>query len=372
VDPKEIQSARAALPSAERRALELAARRIADFHRRTLERRFSFRDGLGMRLGQLVQPLARVGIYVPGGMGAYPSSVLMNAVPARVAGVREIVMVSPAAKEGDRPGVLAAAAIAGVDEVYRVGGAQAIAALAYGTESIEAVDKIVGPGNPYVQTAKRMVYGLVDIDKMAGPSEVLVIADERANPEWVAADLIAQAEHGSGDESAILITTSAPLAARVNAAVEAALRDLPRAAAVRQVLKKRGAAIVVPGLETAFELANRIAPEHLELEIANPGRWLPRVMAAGAVFVGPLSPAPLGDYLAGPSHVLPTGGSARFASPLGAYDFVKRTSIIEASATAVQKLGPEVARLARMEGFEGHARAMELRLKSNRRLIAGK
>jgi histidinol dehydrogenase len=372
VDPKEIQSARAALPSAERRALELAARRIADFHRRTLERRFSFRDGLGMRLGQLVQPLARVGIYVPGGMGAYPSSVLMNAVPARVAGVREIVMVSPAAKEGDRPGVLAAAAIAGVDEVYRVGGAQAIAALAYGTESIEAVDKIVGPGNPYVQTAKRMVYGLVDIDKMAGPSEVLVIADERANPEWVAADLIAQAEHGSGDESAILITTSAPLAARVNAAVEAALRDLPRAAAVRQVLKKRGAAIVVPGLETAFELANRIAPEHLELDIVNPGRWLPRVTAAGAVFVGSMSPAPLGDYLAGPNHVLPTGGSARFASPLGAYDFVKRTSIIEASATAVQKLGPEVARLARMEGFEGHARAMELRLKSNRRSIAGK
>ncbi len=367
VDAKEIRSAREALPSAERRALELAARRIAEFHRRTLEKGFRFRDGLGMRLGQVVQPLARVGIYVPGGMGAYPSSVLMNAVPARVAGVREIVMVSPTSKDGDRPGVLAAAAIAGVHEIYRVGGAQAIAALAYGTETIKPVYKIVGPGNAYVQAAKRMVYGVVDIDKMAGPSEVLVIADEHANSEWIAADLIAQAEHGSGDESAILLTTSRPLAIRVNAAVDAALRDLPRAEAVRLALKKRGAAMVVPGLETAFELANRIAPEHLELDIANPGRWLPRVRAAGAVFLGPMSPAPLGDYLAGPNHVLPTGGSARFASPLGAYDFVKRTSIIMASAVAVEKLGPEVARLARMEGFEGHARAMELRLKRNPR-----
>jgi histidinol dehydrogenase len=362
VTPAEIQAARKALPSAERRALELAARRIADFHRRTRERRFSYRDSLGMRLGQLVQPLTRVGIYVPGGMGAYPSSVLMNAVPARVAGVREIVMVSPTSRDGDQPGVLAAAAIAGIDEIYRIGGAQAIAALAYGTETIRPVDKIVGPGNAYVQAAKRMVYGTVDIDKMAGPSEVLVIADERAQPEWLAADLIAQAEHGSGDESAILLTTSAELANRVRAAVEVALRDLPRANAVRLALKKRGAAIVLPGLNEAFDLANCIAPEHLELEIANPTRWLPKIMAAGAVFIGPRSPAPLGDYLAGPNHVLPTGGSARFASPLGAYDFVKRTSIIIASAAAVGKLGPEVARLARMEGFEGHARAMELRL----------
>ena len=366
IDPEEIQSASKALPSAERRALELAARRIVEFHRRTLERPFSYRDGLGMRLGQLVQPLERVGIYVPGGMGAYPSSVLMNALPARVAGVREIVMVSPASKNGDRPGVLAAAAIAGVNEIYRVGGAQAIAALAYGTETIRPVDKIVGPGNAYVQAAKRMVCGAVDIDKMAGPSEVLVIADERAKPEWLAADLIAQAEHGSGDESAILLTTSAPLANRVIAAVETALIDLPRAAAVRLALKKRGAAIVLPGLDEAFELANRIAPEHLELDIAHPTRWLPKITAAGAIFIGPMSPAPLGDYLAGPNHVLPTGGSARFASPLGAYDFVKRSSIIMASAAAVEKLGPEVARLARMEGFEGHARAMELRLTRNR------
>jgi histidinol dehydrogenase len=316
-----------------------------------------------MRLGQIVRPLQRVGIYVPGGKGAYPSSVLMNAIPARVAGVREIVMVSPASKDGDRPGVLAAAAIAGVSEVYRLGGAQAIAALAYGTETIRPADKIVGPGNAYVQAAKRMVYGTVDIDKMAGPSEVLIIADERANPEWVAADLIAQAEHGSGDECAILLTAAAPLANRVRSAIESALSDLPRAAAVRLALQKRGAAILVPGLDEAFKLANRIAPEHLELDVADPARWLSKVSAAGAVFVGAMSPAPLGDYLAGPNHVLPTGGSARFSSPLGAYDFLKRTSIIVGSRAAAEKLGPDVARLARMEGFEGHARAMELRFK---------
>jgi histidinol dehydrogenase len=287
---------------------------------------------------------------------------LMNAIPARVAGVREIVMVSPATKDGDRSVALAAAAIAGVDEVYRIGGAQAIAALAYGTASIRPVDKVVGPGNAWVQAAKRMVYGVIDIDKMAGPSEVLVVADAQAHPEWVTADLIAQAEHGSGDESAVLVTPSRPLALAVVAAIDRALTDLPRAAAVARVLAKRGAAVVVRNLEEAFALANRIAPEHLELDIANPARWLKHVTAAGAVFVGARSPAPLGDYLAGPNHVLPTGGSARFASPLGAYDFLKRTSIIEASAGALKALGPAVARLARMEGFEGHARAMELRL----------
>jgi histidinol dehydrogenase len=361
VDPAEIRSARYALAAAERRALELAARRITEFHRRTLTRPFSYRDSLGIRLGQAVRPLERIGMYVPGGSGAYPSSVLMNAIPARVAGVRQIVMVSPTSKHGDHGAVLAAAAIAGVTEVYRLGGAQAIAALAYGTETIRPVDKIVGPGNAYVQAAKRMVYGKVDIDKMAGPSEVLIIADEGANPRWLAADLIAQAEHGSGDEAAILLTTSAPLAIEVRTAVETALVDLPRAAAVRLVLKRRAAAIIVPDLERAFDLANRIAPEHLELDVVNPARWLPRITAAGAVFVGPMSPAPLGDYLAGPNHVLPTGGSARFASPLGAYDFLKRTSIIVATGAAARRLGPEVVRLARMEGFEGHARAMELR-----------
>jgi histidinol dehydrogenase len=305
--------------------------------------------------------MRRVGIYVPGGLGAYPSSVLMNAIPARVAGVAEIVMVSPPSAEGERLAVLAAAEIAGVDEFYRVGGAQAVAALAYGTETIKPVDKIVGPGNAFVQAAKRMVYGITDIDKMAGPSEVLVIADERAHPGWIAADLIAQAEHGSGDEAAVLLTTSASIADRVAEAVEIALKSLPRARQVETALVKRGAMVVVRDLKEAFDLANEIAPEHLELDLRNPSRWIPKVKAAGAVFLGPLTPAPLGDYLAGPNHVLPTGGAARFASPLGAYDFIKRTSIIEASKGAIAALGPAVAHLARMEGFEGHARAMELR-----------
>jgi histidinol dehydrogenase len=367
VSAKEIREALAQLPKADRRALELAARRIAAFHKKTIEKPFSYTDSLGMRLGQMVRPLDRVGIYVPGGMGAYPSSVLMNAIPARVAGVREIVMVSPPSAESERPEVMAAAAIAGVDEFYRVGGAHAVAALAYGTASIAPVDKIVGPGNAYVQAAKRMVYGVVDIDKMAGPSEVLVIADDSAHPDWVAADLIAQAEHGSGDESALMLTPSQKLADAVSDAIVEALADLPCARAVEQVLEKRGALVVVRDLGEAFELANIIAPEHLELEIRNSARWLPKVKAAGAIFLGPLSPAPLGDYLAGPNHVLPTGGSARFASPLGAYDFLKRTSIIEASPKALRKLGPTVALLARMEGFEGHARAMEIRNKATAR-----
>jgi histidinol dehydrogenase len=314
-----------------------------------------------MRLGQIVQPLRRVGIYVPGGLGAYPSSVLMNAIPAKVAGVAEVVMVSPPSADGERAAVLAAAEIAAVDEFYRVGGAQAIAALAYGTEAIAPVDKIVGPGNVFVQAAKRMVYGVTDIDKVAGQSEVLVIADDSANAKWIAADLIAQAEHGSGDEAAVLLTPSSDIATEVADAVEGALKSLPRARQVESVLARRGAMVIVHDLDEAFELANKIAPEHLELDLRNPSRWLPRVKAAGAVFLGSLTPAPLGDYLAGPNHVLPTGGAARFASPLGAYDFLKRTSIIEASAGALAALGPAVAHLARMEGFEGHARAMELR-----------
>jgi histidinol dehydrogenase len=358
---EELRRALANLDGAERRALELAARRIAAFHRRTLERPFDYRDATGMRLGQMVRPLERVGIYVPGGMGAYPSSVLMNAIPARVAGVREIVMVSPPSAADKRPAVMAAAALCGVTEFYHVGGAQAIAALAYGTETIRAVDKIAGPGNAYVQAAKRMVYGVTDIDKIAGPSEVLVIADLSANPRWVAADLIAQAEHGSGDESAVMLTPSHEMAHAVADALERALRDLPRAKAVEHVLRQRGAIVEVRSLAEAFELANRIAPEHLELDIRNPRRWLSHVKSAGAAFLGSTSPAPLGDYLAGPNHVLPTGGTARFASPLGAYDFMKRTSIIQASLAAVRELGPNVARLARMEGLEGHARAMELR-----------
>ncbi len=362
VSSKEISKALAGLPRDERKALEMAARRIRDFHRHTVEKSFSYKDEFGMRLGQFVQPLARVGIYVPGGAGAYPSTVLMNAIPARVAGVKEIVMTCPAADDVHPPVVLAAAAIAEVDEIYRVGGAQAIAAMAYGTEAIGAVDKIVGPGNAYVQTAKRMVYGVVDIDKTAGPSEVLIIADDSAEPAWVAADLIAQAEHGSGGESAIVLTTSRATAMNVAQALETALMDLPRAEAVKSVLERRGAVVLVKSLSEACDIANRIAPEHLEIEVRKPEQLLKSVRAAGAVFLGPLSPAPLGDYLAGPNHILPTGGTARFASPLGAYDFVKRTSIIQATPAAVAALGPVVAQLARMEGFEGHARAIERRL----------
>jgi len=358
---EELASARRAISAEDWRVLEFAAERIERFHRRTLEKSFDYTDAAGVRLGQMVTPLRRVGIYVPGGAGAYPSSVLMNAIPARVAGVKEIVMVSPPSRDGDRSAVMAAAAIGGVTEYFRCGGAQAVAALAYGTRSIRPVDKIVGPGNAFVQEAKRQVYGVVDIDKMAGPSEVVVIADAQANPTWVAADLIAQAEHGSGDESAVLLTPDAQLAREVSAALQSAIRDLPRAALVRAVLARRGAFVVVTDLDEAFEIANQIGPEHLELEIANPRRWLKKIEAAGAVFLGGTSPAPLGDYLAGPNHVLPTGGSARFASPLGAYDFLKRTSIIEASAKAASGLAPAVAHLARMEGFEGHARAMELR-----------
>ncbi|MGH7949393.1 MAG: histidinol dehydrogenase [Candidatus Binataceae bacterium] len=357
----ELEAARRALDPEDRRALELAARRIEAFHRHTLQWPFDYRDSSGVRLGQMVRPLERVGVYVPGGLGAYPSSVLMNVIPARVAGVREVVMVSPPSADGDRSSALAAAAIVGVDEFYRVGGAHAIAALAYGTAAIRPVDKIVGPGNAYVQAAKRMVYGVVDIDKIAGPSEVLIIADSSARADFVAADLIAQAEHGSGDESAVLVTTSNSLAREVAAEIDRALDTLPRAAAVRRVLTRRGAALVTRSLREAFDIANQIAPEHLELEIAAPARWLSQVKSAGAVFLGAMSPAPFGDYLAGPNHVLPTGGSARFASPLGAYDFLKRTSIIEASAGALGALGGAVERLARLEGFEAHARAITVR-----------
>jgi len=363
VPPEALAAAYRALPAAVRRDLVLAARRIRTFHRRQRERSWLVRDAAGARLGQRVVPLERVGIYVPGGRAAYPSTVLMTAIPARVAGVRTVIAVSPAGADGPPPAVLAACHVARVDALYRIGGAQAIAALAYGTRAIAAVDKIVGPGNAYVQAAKRMVYGVVDIDKMAGPSEVVVIADEKARPAWIAADLIAQAEHGSGDEAAILITPVPEVAEATAMALRRALLDLPRAAEVRRVMARRGAAIVVENLEQACALANRIGPEHLELDLDEPHRWLSRIESAGAIFIGGQSPAPLGDYLAGPNHVLPTGGSARFASPLGAYDFLKRTSIIEASARGLAALGATTARLARLEGFEGHARAVEVRLR---------
>jgi histidinol dehydrogenase len=298
---------------------------------------------------------------VPGGHAAYPSSVLMNVIPARVAGVGEVVMVSPAGRDGHPPAVLAAAHIAGVTSMYRIGGAQAVAALAYGTRTIARVDKIVGPGNAYVQAAKRLVYGQVDIDSTAGPSEVLVIADASANPAYVAADLLAQAEHGSGDECALLLTPSRRLATHVQAEIVRQLPALPRRAAIAAVLKKRSALVVVRNLDEAIELAEEVAPEHLELLVRNPERVTKRLRNAGAIFQGAHAPAPLGDYLAGPNHVLPTGGSARFFSPLGTYHFVKRTSVVGGSRAALRRLAPAIETLAELEGYQAHAAAIRIR-----------
>ncbi|MFQ5665897.1 MAG: histidinol dehydrogenase [Candidatus Binatia bacterium] len=357
----EITAARRALAPPALRALHLAARRIAAFHRHQRVRSWSYRDPAGLRLGQRITPLERVGVYVPGGQASYPSSVLMNVIPARVAGVREVIMVSPPGRAGLDPAVLAAAGIAGVDAIFRVGGAQAVAALAYGTDTIPAVDKIVGPGNAYVQAAKKIIYGVTDIDKIAGPSEVLVIADRTAEPAHVAADLLAQAEHGSGDECAVLLTPSRQLAVAVQAEMERQLRALPRRQAIARVLSRRGALVVVRNLREATELADQIAPEHLELMVKDPQRWAARIRHAGALFLGPFAPAPLGDYVAGPNHVLPTGGTARFFSPLGVYDFVKRTSVIAATRQGLQRLAPAVGCLATLEGYEAHAAAVRCR-----------
>ena len=357
----DLAAAEAALPAKVRAALRLAARRIRAFHQRQRQASWRYRDRVGMQLGQNITPLRRVGVYVPGGHAAYPSSVLMNVIPARVAGVEEVIMVSPAGRDGHAPAVLAAARIAGASAVYRVGGAQAVAALAYGTATIGRVDKIVGPGNAFVQAAKRQVYGQVDIDSTAGPSEVLVIADTGADPAYVAADLLAQAEHGSGDESALLLTPSARLAAAVQRAIDSQLAVLPRRAAIAGVLAKRGALIVVRHLDEAVALAEEVAPEHLELLVRNPAALSRRLRNAGAIFEGPWAPAPLGDYLAGPNHVLPTGGSARFFSPLGTYHFVKRTSVVRGSRAALQRLGPAVEILAALEGYQAHAAAIRIR-----------
>lgn len=340
------------------RALRLAAKRIAAFHRYQLEKSWGYRDPLGLFLGQRIAPLDRVGIYVPGGKAAYPSTVLMNAVPARVAGVKEIVMVSPIRK--DSALVLAAARIAGVDRIFRVGGAQAISALAFGTETMPRVDKIVGPGNIFVATAKRLVFGEVDIDSIAGPSEILLLADQGANPAYVAADMLSQAEH---DElaSALCVTSSLALARRIKAALEKQLRQTQRHEITVKALRSYGAIIVSRSLKEAVEVANAIAPEHVEVMARQPEKWARLIRHAGAIFIGPYSTPPLGDYLAGPNHVLPTGGSARFFSPLGTYDFLKRTTVIRAQRGALKALAPEIIRLARLEGLYDHARAVEVR-----------
>jgi len=360
VKPREIDRALRLVSREDLQAMRLAAARIARFHRRQLEKSWDYRDPLGLVLGQRVTPLERVGVYVPAGKAAYPSTVLMNVIPAKVAGVQEVVMVSPVREES--ASVLAAARIAGVDRIFRVGGAQAIAALAFGTETIPKVDKIVGPGNIYVATAKRLVFGAVDIDSIAGPSEIVLLADSGAEAEHVALDMLSQAEH---DEmaAAICITPSLPLARRVAAALERQLQEARRRAIIVKALEKYGAIIVTRGLREGVEIANAIAPEHVELMVREPRRWARLIRHAGAIFLGPYSPPPLGDYMAGPNHVLPTGGSARFFSPLGTYDFLKRTSLIEADKRGLRSLAPWIIRLARLEGLYDHARAVEARVK---------
>ena len=361
VSQTEIQAARESLDPIVFAALALAAERIEAFHRRQhRESWFYHETGIGL-LGQLVRPLSRVGLYVPGGSAAYPSTVLMGAIPARVAGVEEMVICTPAWEGRSVPAaVLVAAHLAGVQEIYRIGGAQAVAALAYGTESIRPVDKIVGPGNIYVATAKRLVFGVVGIDMVAGPSEVLIVADETVAAGWVAADLLAQAEHDPL-AAAICVTPSFELGGSVQVEVENQLMALPRRSLAREALSAFGAVIVTGDLAEAMDVANTVAPEHLELFVADPWALIPRVRNAGALFLGPHTPEVAGDYLAGPNHVLPTAGSARFSSALGVYDFQKRTSIIDVSQAAAERLGRVAATLADAEGLPAHARAARMR-----------
>ena len=341
-------------------ALELAKTNIVSFHEKQKQTGFVDAEKSGVIRGQLVLPMETVGIYVPGGTARYPSSVLMNALPAQIAGVRRIVMVTPSGPEGIPSAILAAAKIAGVDEIYQIGGAQAIAALAYGTESIPKVDKIVGPGNIFVATAKKILFGQVAIDMIAGPSEVVVLADESANPRFIAADLLSQAEHDTLAR-AILITTSQDLAQRVQTEVATQLALLPREEIARQAIEKHSALFVVADIETQFALMNEIAPEHLEIQLNDPLSHLSRVKHAGSVFLGAYASEPLGDYLAGPNHVLPTSGTARFFSPLGVEDFIKRTAFISYTKEALALEKDAVMVLAREEGLEAHARAIQVR-----------
>jgi histidinol dehydrogenase len=356
-----------AVDPADRAALGKAAMRVRDFHRRRIPSSWEMREEGGALLGVKVRPLARVGVYVPGGKAAYPSSVIMAAVPASVVEVPEIVVATPPQPDGSvRPDVLMAAKLAGVHRVFKMGGAHAIAALAYGTASVPAVDKIVGPGSTWVATAKSLVFGQVAIDSEAGPSEILIVADRTATPAWLAADLLSQAEHDE-QACAILITPTKALAAKVEEQLAKQLKKLERAGIARQALEQRGAIVVTRSLDEAMELANRYAPEHLVLAVDKPDVVLKQAHNAGAIFLGHYTPEAVGDYLAGPSHVLPTGGTARFFSPLGVEDFVKRTSIMRFEPPKMRELGAEVIRLARLEGLGGHGTAVELRLQKIRR-----
>ncbi len=357
----QLAAALESLPADTRSALESAAERVRRYHERQVQGSWTYTEDDGTVLGQQVTPLDRVGLYVPGGKAAYPSSVLMNAIPAKVAGVGELVMVVPTPGGERNPLVLAAAAIAGVDRVFTIGGAQAVAALAYGTETVPQVDKIVGPGNAYVAAAKRRVFGTVGIDMIAGPSEILVIADGSAPPEWMAMDLFSQAEHDELAQSILLATDAAYLDA-VAAAIDKLILEMPRSEVIRTSLTNRGALIKTRDLDDAAAIANFIAPEHLEVAVADPDALLPKLRHAGAIFMGKHTCEALGDYCAGPNHVLPTSRTARFSSPLGVYDFQKRSSLIRVSQAGAQTLGRIAATLAHGEGLQAHARSAEYRL----------
>lgn len=357
----QLQAAHAQLPSDTRQALEAAADRVRRYHERQTQSSWTYTEDDGTVLGQQITPLDRVGLYVPGGKAAYPSSVLMNAIPAKVAGVSELIMVVPTPGGEQNQLVLAAAAIAGVDRVFTIGGAQAVAALAYGTETVPQVDKIVGPGNAYVAAAKRRVFGTVGIDMIAGPSEILVIADGHTPPEWVAMDLFSQAEHDEMAQSILLSPDVAYLDA-VAAAIDKLIDEMPRSEVIRTSLTNRGALIKTRDLDDAAAISNTIAPEHLELAVADPDALLPKLRHAGAIFMGKNTCEALGDYCAGPNHVLPTSRTARFSSPLGVYDFQKRSSLIHVSQDGAQTLGRIAATLAYGEGLQAHARSAEYRL----------
>lgn len=356
-----LEQAVTTIPQDLRRALEDAAARITAYHRHQAGRSWSFEDRDGSILGQRITPLDRVGIYVPGGKAAYPSTVLMNAIPARVAGVGEIIMTAPAPDEEMNPVVLAAGHIAGVDRAFSVGGAQAVAALAFSAGPVPAVDKIVGPGNRYVAAAKRLVFGVVGIDMIAGPSEVVIVADDSADPDWITMDMFAQAEHDE-DARAMLVTADASLPARVEASVNRLIPGMERAGIIRAAMENNGAMILVEDAQQACDIVNRLAPEHLELAVRDPDNYLEGIRHAGAIFLGHFAAEALGDYCAGPNHVLPTGRTARFSSPLGVYDFQKRTSLVECTPESASRLADTATVLARAEGLTAHARAAELRI----------
>ena len=359
---EQLQAALDSLPAAEKQALTTAAERVRAYHEKQRQDSWSYQEADGTMLGQKITPMDRVGIYVPGGKAAYPSSVLMNAIPAHVAGVNEIIMVVPTPGGELNQLVLAAAALAGVNRVFTVGGAQAVAALAYGTATVPKVDKIVGPGNIYVATAKRMVFGAVGIDMIAGPSEILVVCDGETEPDWIAMDLFSQAEHDE-DAQSILIATDSAFFDQVEASIEKLLPTMERQDIIRTSLEGRGALILAKDKADATDLINRIAPEHLELSVEDPDSWLDGIRHAGAIFMGRYTAEALGDYCAGPNHVLPTSGTARFSSPLGVYDFQKRSSLVKFSADGASEMGKVASVLARGEHLTAHARSAEFRIK---------